>query len=195
MLKEQNMAQQSEQMIHETEPLSECLPGYVTVNVAARIIGVSARSVYGYLKLGKLSGVRVGPTLLVSTQGARAYERRALGRARTSPPRWHTPPRQNPQYLTTLKVRLRLGQDEALEQKLREMRAEHKHLLPGTAARYIARSQHDPNDIMIVLIWRDAALPPKEERETAFATLRADLAEVLDWETSMKKEGQVLLHA
>ncbi|HXR64925.1 MAG TPA: helix-turn-helix domain-containing protein [Ktedonobacteraceae bacterium] len=189
------MAKQSEQMTYEVEPLSECLPGYVTVNVAARIIGVSPRSVYGYLKLGKLSGVRVGPTLLVNTQEARAYKCRAPGRARTFPPRWHTPPRQNPQYLTILKVRLRLGQDEALAQKLREMRAEHKHLLPGTAARYIARSRHDPNDVIIVLVWRDAALPPEVERETAFATLRADLAEILDWETATGKEDQVLLHA
>jgi hypothetical protein len=195
MLKEQNMAQQSEQMIHETEPLSECLPGYVTVNVAARIIGVSPRSVYGYLKLGKLSGVRIGPTLLVNTQEARTYERRAPGRARTSPPRWHTPPRQNPQYLTILKVRLRLGQDEALEQKLREMRAEHKHLLPGTAARYIARGQHNPNDVMIVLVWRDAALPPEVERAAAFATLRADLAGILDWDTAALTESEELLHA
>jgi len=182
-------------MTHEAESLAECVPGYVTVNVAARIIGVSARSVYGYLNSGKLPGVRVGPTRLVSTQEARTYERRTLGRARTSPPRWHTPPRQNPQYLTILKVRLHPGQDEALEQKLREMRAEHKHLLPGTAARYIARNQHNPNSVMILLVWRNAALPPEEERAAAFASLRADLAGILDWETAALTEGEVLLHA
>ncbi len=177
------------------ESWSECVPGYVTVKEAARIIGVSSRSVYGYLESGKLPGVCIGNTLLVSTEEARAYERTAPGRVRVSPPPWHKPPRQNPLSLTLIRVRVRLGQSELLEQKLHEMCAEKKHLLPGTAARYIACDECDSNELIILLVWRGAALPLEEERAAALAAFRADLAEALDWETAVSAESQMLLYA
>jgi excisionase family DNA binding protein len=173
----------------------ERLPGYLTIKEAARIIGVSERSVYGYVKAGKLSGGRVGHIIAVSEEHARAYERKAPGRLRTITPPWHIPPLNNPQYLTTIKVLIRPGQDALLDRKLSEMRVARKHLLPGTAARYIAHDQHDPAKLIILLVWRSAVMPPDKEREAALAALTGDLADVLDWETAISKEGQVLLHA
>ncbi|HEX7734609.1 MAG TPA: hypothetical protein VF458_07095, partial [Ktedonobacteraceae bacterium] len=61
--------------------------------------------------------------------------------------------------------------------------------------RYILRSQYDPDEITIILVWRSAIMPPAEDREASLAALYADLADVLNWETASLKEGRVLMHA
>ena len=175
-------------------PLSR-VPGYLSVKEAARLLGVSERSVYGYLESGKLPGARIGSIIVVEMESVCNYRRRAPGRVRTKSPVWRVPPEHNLQFLTTITVPLRPGQGAQLEEKLREMRATGKHLLPGTSARYIVRGKEDTDEVQILLIWRSATLPPDEEREAALAALRADLAEVLAWETASSQESQVLLHA
>lgn len=173
----------------------EHVPGYLSVREAARILGVSERSVYGYIESGKLPGARIGNIIVVVAEAVYTYERRAPGRVRTTTPPWHMPPLKNLQYLTSITVRMHPGQNELLEEKLHEMRVENRHRLPGTAARYIARNQNDPEEIEIILIWRSVVMPPPEVRETALAALYADLAHALDWSTASRREGRVLLHA
>ena len=189
------MENQAEPVANEPEAARECLPGFLTVREAARIIGVSDRSVYGYVHAGKLPGARVGHTIVVSAEHARTYQRRAPGRVRTTAPSWHRPPQQNRLDLTTIKVRVRPGQEELLMGKLHEIRAARQHLLPGTAARYIARAPDDPASVMIVLIWRRTSMPCEREREAALAGLSAELADVLAWELAVRTESHVLLHA
>jgi excisionase family DNA binding protein len=188
----ENPSEQSEQTTNQPESSRECLPGFLTVREAARIIGVSERSVYSYVRSGKLSGTRIGHTIVVSAEHARAYERKAPGRVRVMAPDWHRPPPRNCQYLTTIKLRVRPEQDELLTRKLDEIRTTNRHLLPGTAARYIARDPYDTASILIVLIWRRAIMPSEEEREAA---LSADFADVLAWEQAVRTESRVLLHA
>ena len=168
---------------------------YLSVKEAANLLGVSPRCVYNYIETGRLPGVRVGSVTVVEEEAARNFQRRPVGRLRTRTPLWHVPPINNLQYLTTISVRIRQGQRERLDQKLVEIRVAGKHLLPGTAARYIARSQSNPDDVQIILVWRDAVMPSVEEREAALAALRADLADIFDWETASYREGQVMLHA
>ena len=185
----------AKQQYRKAEVVLERVPGYLSVKEAARLLGVSERSVYGYIESGKLPGARIGSMMVVEQDRVAQYQRRAPGRVRTKAPVWRVPPEQNLQYLTTITVPLRRGQSERLEQKLCEMRATGTHLLPGTSARYIVRSQENPEEVQIVLVWRAALMPPAEEREAALAALRADLSEVLAWETAVYTEGQVVLHA
>jgi excisionase family DNA binding protein len=168
---------------------------YLSVQEAARILGVSARSVYGYIAKGKLPATRMGERILVKAQDISVFERSAPGRARTDIPLWHVPPLRNLQYLTTITVRVLPGQGELLERRLYEFRATQKHRLPGTAARYIVRNEQDPGEIAILLFWRSLVLPPADERADSIAGLAADLADVLDWQTASLREGLVLLHA
>lgn len=189
------MEEKAVQSPTKAEAPLERIPGYLSVREAARIMGVSERSVYGYIEAGKLPGARIGNIIVVIADYVYTYERRAPGRTRTTIPRWHIPPQKNLQYLTTITVRMRPGCDELLESKLVKMRTENEHRLPGTAARYIVRNQSDPDEIDILLIWRSVIMPPAEQREAALAALCAYLEEVLDWQTATTKEGQVLLHA
>ena len=171
------------------------LPGYLSVKEAARLLGVSERSVYGYIESGKIPAARIGHVLVVETEMVSKYQRKAPGRLRTNTPIWHVPPQNNLQYLTSITVRIRQGQSTHFEQKINEIRANGKHVIPGTAARYVLRSRDNPDEVQIVLIWRSAIMPPTEEREAALAALRADMTEILAWETAVYRESQVVMHA
>jgi excisionase family DNA binding protein len=166
---------------------------YLSVREVAKRLGVSARSVYAYIEAGKLVAVRIGASLAIHVDALRGYQRPVVGRPRTRTPVWRTPVAMNCQYLTSITVRVCQGQEKRLEQQLKAFRVGRAHLLPGTVARYVVRNKANPECLQIVLVWRRLVMPPEEEREAALAALRADLAEILDWETALSTEGQVLL--
>lgn len=179
----------------ENEASNEESGEYLTISEAARVLGISSRSVYGYVGMGKLKGERLGKFLMVKEREVREFKRRAPGRTRVITPRWRVPPTTNCSYVTTILARVRPGQGKILEEKVAKWRKERKHALEGTSARYVVRNQVRPDEVEIVLIWREAVMPERARREAALAALREDLAEVLEWETVMMKERKVLLHA
>jgi excisionase family DNA binding protein len=168
---------------------------WLSVQEAARVLGVSVRSVYGYLTRGKLSKVRIEGLMMLPEAEVLAFERGAPGRPREEAPFWHLPPQRNPLSITTITVQARSGCDSLLEDRLAEFRAESKHCLAGTSARYIGRNLEQLAEVVIVLLWRGVGLPSQEQRETALTDLRADLAEVCDWATALVDEGRVALYA
>lgn len=169
-------------------------PGYMTVKDVAEELGISERMVHTYIQDGRLPGYKMGRLTIVKEEDFHLFQRSKKGRPRTRLPIWRKSVGDNVQYLTLIAVHLRPGQEKTLDQKLEEVRADAKHLLPGTVARYIARSEKKPEDVQIVLVWRSTVMPPEEEREAALAALRADLADVLDWETAWSEYGKVLMH-
>jgi excisionase family DNA binding protein len=175
----------------------EHAPEYLSVREAAKLMGVSERSIYGYIGEGKLRGARIGNIIAVNAGEVQRFGciRKAPGRVRTTTPRWHVPPAQNCLFLTTITVRACAGQGALLDERLAEIRRDDRHRFPGTVGRYIGRNQLDPDEIEIVLIWRSVVMPPEQDREAALTALAAYLADVLDWETAAYKHSQVLLHA
>ncbi len=167
----------------------------LSVQETARVLGVSARSVYGYLTRGKLSKVRIEGLMMLPEAEVLAFERGAPGRPREEAPFWHLPPQKNPLSITTITVQARPGCDELLEGRLAEFRTESKHCLAGTTARYVGRNLEKLAEVVIVLLWRSVGLPAQEQREMALAALRADLADVCDWTTALVDEGLVALYA
>ena len=153
------------------------------------------RSVYGYLENGRLDGAQIGGIQVVTAASVASFRRGVPGRVRTSIPRWHVPPQTNQAFLTTITARLRPGQEERLQCLVQQMRQTHAHCLPGTAARYIVRNQADPDEIEILLLWRSASVPTKDQQEAALAALITDLQEIVDWDQARVKEGNVVLHA
>ena len=123
------------------------------------------------------------------------FQRHATGRPRSTIPIWRAPVGDNRQYVTVMFARVLPGQQSAFERKLEEIRSGQKHLLPGTVGRYIARSEEKPDDVQIILLWRSTVMPADEEREAAVQAFRAELADVLDWETSWSEYGRVVMNA
>lgn len=179
MAEEEKMAEQSEASL-------------LSIKDAARVLGVSERSVYGYIEDGSLSGFRARKVTVLRREDVLNYRRKAPGRVRVHTPPWHVPPVNNIPYLTQITVNLRAGQAEKFEQKICEIRAAGRHHLVGTTARYILRAL-EGDEVRIVLIWRSAVMPVEEAREAALAAFRADLADLLAWESATYKQGQVLL--
>jgi excisionase family DNA binding protein len=168
---------------------------YLTVQEAASLLGVSARSVYGYIAKGQLPATRIGERMLVKAQDVAAFELTPAGRRRERAPFWHAAPELNHLSVTMIKVRVRPGCDGLLEGKLAEFQAGRKHCLVGTSARYIGRSQCDPSQIEILLFWRKATMPSDQVQKASLCAFYADLAEVVEWETALVEEIRVLLHA
>lgn len=168
--------------------------GYISLKKAAKILGVAERTVYGYVIDGKLPGTRAGSSIIVKEEDVQKFKRGTPGRRRTRQPVWRLPTGANKQYLTVIFARIKPGQSDNFDRKLKEIHAGAKHFLPGTVARYIARSEEKPDDIQIVLVWRSTVMPSKEVREASLQALHEELAELLDWETSWSEHSRVLLH-
>lgn len=176
---------------HQTLP---DLPGYMPIQEAAELMDLSRSMVHQYVADGRIRGFKAGRAIMLLEEDVRKFQRRATGRPRLRVPTWRVPVGSNQQYLTIIFARLREGQSERLEEKLEEIRAGGRHLLTGTVARYIARNRSKPDDLQIVLVWRSTVMPSDEEREAALNALRAELAELVDWDSSWSEEGQVLMH-
>ncbi len=173
----------------------ECDAVYISVREAARILGLSERSVYGYAARGKLTKKWIDERIMLIESEVLAFDRTDPGRPRTLAPCWHLPPEKNPLSLTTIVVRTLPECDELLENNLAEFRAQGKHHLAGTSVRLIGRNRYDPHEVHIILLWRGAALPADEQRETELAALTADLSGACDWTTAAMTEVHMLLHA
>ena len=63
----------------------ERLPGYLTVEEAAAVIGVSKSSIYHYIASGKLPGARFGPIIAVSEEDARLQSRKRAHKTAIEP--------------------------------------------------------------------------------------------------------------
>ena len=84
---------------------------------------------------------------------------------------------------------------EWIAEKLAMMHQEGTHTFPGTAARYVTYNQQDPDEITILLVWRQANQSAPIQRHEALTALMVDFAEVLDWDTAQVQEHHGLLHA
>lgn len=180
--------------VQEHSP-STLTSGFLTIRQVARMLGLTERSVYGYLQAGRLAGERIENALMVRAESVAAFTPKGSGRRRIYTPRWRQPPGRNAEWFTTITFRQYPGQAQRLEQALSEIRRNNTHCFPGTTARFIVRGQNDPTEITLVLVWRVDNMPPEEERRAALAALCTDLGEILDWETAGVKEGFSLMHA
>jgi excisionase family DNA binding protein len=182
-------------MEHMTPAPGQEPPHLLSIAEAARRLGVSTRTVYGYLEQGKLTRVWVEGLSMLLDEEVASFRRRAPGRMRTVAPRWRLPPEHNPMYLTTIHVRVRPGGEALLEEIIEDFRVAKRHQLEGTSARYIGRIEEDPALVVMLLLWRGAGLPPEELRQRAIEAFSADLSQALDWSTADIVERRVLLHA
>jgi excisionase family DNA binding protein len=168
---------------------------YLSVRQAANIMGVSTRSVYGYIEAGKLRGIRIGASIAVHAEDVRTYQRAIVGRPRTRVPAWRKPAMGNEQYLTLIQLRLRKGREKQLEKYAEQIRQKQLYRLKGTVARFLVRDQKDPRNVQIHFVWRKLVMPEAEEREREIRQLLDDLADLVETDQIKTFECQTLLQA
>ena len=122
------------------------------------------------------------------------FKRRTSGRPRKSLPPWRISSGENAQFMLSISVWVKPGQQDALSRKLEEMRQQGQHLFPGTIARFIVESETIPGQIEIALVWRGTVMPEEMERKQALEEFKLTLADVLDWSTAQYNNGRVLMH-
>ncbi len=170
------------------------MPGYVSIKEAAKILGVSANRAYEYVTEGRLPAVRAADVIMIPLEDVKAFKRGSSGRSRTTIPRWRISSGENTQFITSITVQVRAGQQEALTSQLEQIRQSGDYLFPGTIARYIALSEKVPNLVSISLVWRSTVMPDEATREAALQQFKTALANVLDWETARYNTSRVLMH-
>lgn len=178
----------------EEDYLPNITPEFVSVRDAAKMLGVSERSVYGYIEERKLPGFKATNLTVVALKDVQAFKRGTTGRPRTRVPEWRISDNDNVQYMTQVFIQVREGKKEALTRKLEDFRKGNAHTFPGTVARYIAHSKAVKNDVQILLIWRGTVMPEDEVRDEALNTLREDTRDILDWENAHVEMHEILMH-
>lgn len=170
------------------------LPGYVSIKEAAKILGISDKRVYEYVDEGRLPSMWAADVIMIPLDEIKKFRRRSSGRPRKSIPTWRISSGDNAQYMTSIIVQVRPGQQDALLHKLEEIRRGGQHIFPGTIVRFVVESETVPGQVEIALIWKSTVMPDEVEREKALAAFRQALADVLNWSTAQYNSGKVLMH-
>ena len=170
------------------------LPGYVSTKEAAKILGISERRVRLYIEMQRLRAVRAADVLLLPLDDVKNFKRKIVGRPRKNTLAWRISSSENTQFMTFISVQMRPQREKQLMQRLEEVKRGEQHVFPGTVARYVVRSESNPRQIELLLIWRSTVMPDEVEREQALEAFRQTLADVLDWNTAQYNNGQVLMH-
>lgn len=178
----------------ENEPDIPNLPGYLSIKEVAQAVHLSQRRVRLLIQSGRLPAFRMAGILVVPANEVKTYQQGITGRPRQNTPNWRIAAANDVHTWLQIFVGLREGREKELVEKLGVIRKSGEHLFPGTAARYIARSDQRPNEVQILLIWRGSLIPSPEAREVALAELRHDLADLVDWQTARYETAQVLMH-
>lgn len=170
------------------------MPGYVSIKEAAKMLDLSTRRVYDFVVSGRLRGVRAVNAIMIPLEDIQKFQRGVSGRERKVTPLWRISTGENTQLMTLITVQIRMGKQEALIQKLEQIRKSKLHLFPGTIARYIVGSQTTPGQVIISLTWRGTIIPEEAEREEALEAFRQALADVLDWSSAQYNHGTAFMH-
>jgi excisionase family DNA binding protein len=170
------------------------LPGYVSIKEAAQLLGISDKRVYEYVDEGRLSSMWAADVIMIPLDEVKQFKRQSSGRPRKSVPSWRISTGDNKQFITSIVVQIREGQQSAFVQRLEDIRQGSLHTFPGTVTRFIVESENTPGQIDISLIWKSTVMPNEIEREKVLEAFRQDLADVLDWDTAQYMHGKVLMH-
>ena len=176
-------------MISENEYLR--IPGHVPVKEAAELLGISEDRVLQHIKAKRLPARKVFGRYMIPLELVEHFKQNPPGRSRTRAPLWRVYNIRSKLLSLDIEVQVIPGQEERLLEKLRTIQEGKRHTFQGTMARYIFRESATFSTVSIWLIWKDTEMPDEAKREEELTAFKAELADVLDWETALQhtKEG------
>src|SRR5579883_512531 len=89
------------------------LEKFVTVQEAARLLGVSDKNVHRRIQRGEIKATPVGGRYLILREDVLEFRPNFSGRKRKSVPQWHISPENNPVIVTLIEAELRAGASES----------------------------------------------------------------------------------
>jgi excisionase family DNA binding protein len=169
------------------------IPGYVSVKEAAQILDVSVSRMYEYVRERRLPLHKAGKTYMIPMESLKDFKPQPTGRMRIRPPEWRVYRGGGNVLATEIRAHIRPGLQENFIAKLKRIQEENRHTFPGTIARYVLQDDSSGAFVSIWLIWKDTEMPDKAIRDRDIEEFKAELADVLDWETAQisLKEGLI----
>jgi excisionase family DNA binding protein len=170
------------------------IPGFVDIKEAAKILGVAESSVYRYIQSGRLQAYQAGRNIMVELETLKNFKRSLTGRPRKKASLWHASPDTGAFLVTYIRVQVYAGKEAMLMKKLWRIKQEERHLFSGTVIRYISLDDTSPVTVTIQLVWKNGDMPDEEKRQQEFEAFKSELADVLNWETTLYSTGKVIIH-
>jgi excisionase family DNA binding protein len=170
------------------------IPGYVSIKQAAQILGITDKRVYRYVEIGRLPAFKASGVFLLAEEDVKQFKLNPPGRIRSSPPRWRVYSSRSKVLATEIQVRVRVGKQAELLEKVNAIQQANRHTFPGTIARYLITGDEALSSVHFVLIWKDTEMPDETTRQHDLEALQEELAEVIDWETARYSTNETLLY-
>ena len=170
------------------------ISSYISVEQAAKALGISKRALYRYVKAGRLPTIRVDHTTMLPIEAVEQFQPGFVGRPRKKTPAWRGSPKNLALLITYIRVQLRPGQQAKFVEKLETIKREERHLFPGTVTRYISQDTGSPATMTIQLVWKNGEMAYEAAREQAIEAFEAELADVLDWSTAQYSMERTILY-
>jgi len=167
------------------------IPGHVPVKEAAEMLGISEDRVLQHIKAKRLPGRKVYGRYMIPRESVAQFKQSPPGRSRTRATLWRVYNMRSKLLGLDIEVQVLPGQEERLLAKLQAIQEGNRHMFPGTLARYIFKESASVSTVSIWLMWKNTEMPDEAKREEELAAFKAELADVLDWETASQqtKEG------
>jgi len=170
------------------------IPGYVSIKQAAQILGITDKRVYRYIEIGRLPAFKASGVFLLAEEDVKQFKLNPPGRIRSSPPRWRVYSSRSKVLATEIQVRVRVGKQAELLEKVNAIQQANRHTFPGTIARYLITGDEALSSVHFVLIWKDTEMPDETTRQHDLEALQEELADVIDWETARYSTNETLLY-
>jgi excisionase family DNA binding protein len=170
------------------------IPGYVSIKQAAQILGITDKRVYRYIEIGRLPAFKASGVFLLAEEDVKQFKLNPPGRIRSSPPRWRVYSSRSKVLATEIQVRVRVGKQAELLEKVNAIQQANRHTFPGTIARYLITGDEALSSVHFVLIWKDTEMPDETTRQHDLEALQEELVEVIDWETARYSTNETLLY-
>jgi excisionase family DNA binding protein len=167
---------------------------FVTTSEAAEVLGVSYYTVYEYIREKRLVAEMVGGIYMIPKKAVQEFKAKPTGRTRTRPPLWRKYRAGARVRGMDIRVRLLVGQQNRLMEKLNSILEAQRYLFPGTMQRFVFEEDAEPKYVVITLIWKDTEMPDESAIQQELKPLQAELADVLDWGTAQYTTKQAIIH-
>lgn len=180
-------------MNEDEQDLQLSIPGHVSVKRTSEMLGVSYARVLQLIRGKRLSAQKVSGMYMIPIEAIEEFQKRPPGRARKQGAEWHLYSNRIRVFDTLIQVHVREGQQQHFMKRVRQLYSENQHTFKGTMIRVIRQSVEHPEQVTILLVWKNNEMPDEETRQRELAAFQHDFADVLDWDTAHIEHGNVLL--
>ena len=169
------------------------IPGHVSVKKAAELLHLSYKRTYNYVHSGRIPSRKIGGKLMIPEEALKGFQRNPPGRARKQGAEWHLYSKRIQVFDTLIHVHVREGQQQNFMKRVRQLYSENQHTFKGTMIRVIRQSAEHPEQVTMLLVWKNNEMPDEETRQRELEAFQHDFADVLNWDTAHVEHGNVML--